>query len=128
VEVPPRVCLPGMNATHDKGLPTMDDATEMLVFRDETGAFYLLPRLVFEAARVPAEGVPELEAALRDEDVQGYGTRRRPGTGSVTRDGELRMIELQAVVAQRAIGVQLTTQLMASLSSTTSTITGNIGR
>lgn len=95
----------------------MDDATELLVFRDATGGYYRFPRLVLDAARVPESEVTALEAELAAADTAGFAY----GAG-----GELSMIQLQSLVSQRSTWLQLTTSMMNALNSSNKSITGNI--
>jgi hypothetical protein len=57
---------------------TIGEATatvDAVVLVDQDGGHYVLDRAVWDAARVPAEGVTELQRALADKnDVAGYIT------------------------------------------------------
>ncbi len=49
-----------------------DAGTERVIFADDAGNFYELPRETFEGARVAPERRAELEATLADDDTAGF--------------------------------------------------------
>jgi len=69
-------------------------------------------------------GVPKMEAALWQGFVSGVKTVQ----DSLTKDGELAMIQLQSVVSQRQLCVQMTTQMMMTMNESSKQILSNLGR
>jgi len=49
------------------------EQTNVIVFKDQAGEFYLLPQATLEQSRVPAEHKAEVEQLIAEqEDVQGH--------------------------------------------------------
>ncbi len=58
-----------------------------MVLRDAVGNYYVLPLDVVERARVPAERLAEIEAAIGDDEVSGYSMEGAVGGGIIELDG-----------------------------------------
>jgi hypothetical protein len=55
-----------------------NEGMEVVVFSDQDGNYYALPRLALEQARVPAEHKGEVEKLVRQGEVVGYADDDSP--------------------------------------------------
>jgi hypothetical protein len=62
-----------------------NEHTKAMVLRDSEGNYYLLPLAVMERARIPAERVAEVEAAIGE--VTAYAMGSAVGGGILEMDG-----------------------------------------
>jgi hypothetical protein len=65
-----------------------------------------------------------IAATADDPEVAGLAMRRP--RGAITRDAELSMLDLQSFVSQRALAIQLTSNMMMSMNDSTNSIVKNI--
>ena len=132
-----------LNSKADKasgGVAAVDDGLKQTILRQFDAAIAnaggdqgLVKRLQdekakFEKSAYPAQGDANNDAGVADWEMQDLADAIQGIQSDVNREGELEMIQLQAVMSQRQQALQMCTNMVQSLGQSAMGIAQNIGK
>jgi hypothetical protein len=80
-----------------------DESDAMLLLRDSSGQYYLLPVGVLEEARVPRGDVERIEALIQEAEVEGYLASSLAVSGLMSASPTGNVMELLFLVMRDAV-------------------------